>query len=171
MSLELESLLLTGEDALSNHFMVTIPAFLGANESILSLNLRVLTISNVGRELSTYEITKRGRKSTRPGGIDDTAKEFTFTFRPDKKLRTYNSLIAWTNVIKHEQLGTMVVDPLYRVIITVTPVDTANIPLGGPTYYEGCWPSSIDGIEYDEENGDPLNVSVTMQYTNRIAPV
>lgn len=171
MSLELESLLLTGEDALANHFMVTIPPFTGANESIISLNLRVLTISLPGRELGTYEITKRGRKATRPSGIDETTKEFNFTFRPDKKLRTYNSLMAWSNIIKHEQLGTMAPDPVYRTTILVTPVDTANLPLSTPITISGCWISSIDGLEYDEESGDPLNVSVTIQYIDRLSPV
>jgi hypothetical protein len=171
MSFELETLLQTGEDALSNHFMVIIPPFPGANESILSLNLRVLTISLPGRSLGTYEITKRGRKATRPTSIDETDKEVSFDFRPDRHLRTYNSLASWMNLIQHEQFGTLVPDPIYRTIITVQPIDTAGVSLGLPIIFEGCWINDLSGIEYDEESGDPLSCSVTMQFVNRIQPI
>lgn len=171
MAYELETLLQTGEDALGNHFMIIIPPFPGANESILSLNLRVTTVSLPGRTLGTYEITKRGRKATRPTSIDDTDKEFSFEFRPDRNLRTYNSLAAWMNLINHEQLGTMIPDPLFRTIITVQPIDTAGKALGLPTVFEGCWINDLGGLEYDEESGDPLSISVTMQFINRIQPI
>ena len=159
------------EDALLNHWSLVIPVFPNVI-ALASLNMRIKTFELPGQSIGTYEITKRGRKLTRPNGVSEQGNEFTFSYRVDKYFQTYNSISAWMGYIQNPVTMAMASDsgPLgvggaseYRVPIIINGLDSNNIITNVWTM-TGCWPSAQDGLSFDEESGDPIEVSVTMQY-------
>lgn len=170
--MSLDILRTLGEDALANHFEMIIPPHVGAT-NLVNTNLRVLTVDIPDKSIDTYEIIKDGRKMTRPTGVSGMANEFSFTFRVDKFYQTYKDMTRWMDFIQDSRTNNMASDsgPLgaggaseYRVPVTVLPLD-ANLLVTNPGWLiEGCWPSSISGISFDESSGEPLIASVTMQF-------
>ncbi len=158
---------LTVEDALSNHFEIIIPVFPGIL-NINQMNIRVQTIDIPDTEIQTYEVTKGGKKATRRSGIQGTANEFTFTYRVDRNFITYNSIDAWMSLIHHDLTGAQpLAESAVRIPIQVVGRDAnGDITTAGWTM-RGCYPSSHSGISFDEENGDPLEASVTMQFIDK----
>lgn len=150
------------EDALANQFQMIIPPFPGVG-NLEQTNLRVLTVDIPEMTHETYEITKNGTKFTRPSGISGNPTEFSFTYRIDKNYEAYLGFIRWHRLIRDPQTGIMAPESSYRVPITVQPIDTAGNALSGGWLMQGCFISSHDGISFDEESGDPLTASVTMQ--------
>jgi hypothetical protein len=166
-----------GEDALQNHYMVIIPSFPNVL-ALANLNMRVKAFDLPAQTIGTYEITKRGKKLTRPSGVSDQGNEFTFTYRSDKYFQVYNSISQWMSFIQNPTNMAMASDsgPLgaggaseFRVPFIVNGLDTNNI-ITNVWSFSGCWPSSQDAISFDEDNGDPIEVSVTMQYITAVYP-
>jgi len=168
-----------GEDALSNHFnaIITFPSLI-QNAALASLNLRLKSIEIPAQTIGTYEITKRGKKLTRPNGVSEQGNDFTFTYRVDKYFTVYNAISQWmsfiqnpTNMAAASDSGSLGVGGAseYRAPIIVNGLDANNI-ITNIWSFSGCWPSSQDTISFDEESGDPLEVSVTMQYITAVYP-
>jgi hypothetical protein len=173
----LDFLLLANEDALTNHFQTIIPVFPNVL-SIENLNLRVLTVEIPAQTISTYTITKRGRTATRPSGVSEQGNEFTFTYRSDKYFGCYNSISQWLSFIQNPSSMAMASDSgiagigglsTFRVPVIVQGLDTSDI-ITNTWSFLGCYPVSQDAVSFDEGTGDPLEVSVTMNYTTMIYP-
>jgi len=177
----LELLALAGEDALSNHYNVIIPTLPNSIAGAVNLNLRVLSFDLPAQTIGTYEITKRGKKLTRPSGISDQGNEFTFTYRVDRYFTAYNAISQWMSFIQNPDSLAMASDSgalgvsgvsQYRVPIIVNGLVglTLDSTITNVWTFTGCWPSSQDAISFSEDSGDPIEVSVTMQYATAQFP-
>ena len=175
-----------GEDALSNHYSIVLPTTIsqlaGVNDQ---LTFRIKSVSIPEKTIGTYQITKRGRTFDRPNGNNEQSREVSFSFRPDKKLLTYKALTNWMNYIQNNETMFMASDSgadgsggasLFRAPIEIWAIDNlddSNIA-GTPNSIwtlVGAFPTSISGLDFEDESGDPLSVDVTLNCMNIIYPV
>jgi len=173
----LDNLLLLGEDALTNHFMVIIPAFPNVVQ-LANLNMRILTTNIPGQTIETYDIVKRGKKATRPSSMSGQEKTFTFTYRVDKYFQVYQGISQWLAFIQNPITMAMASDSgllgtggasTYRVPIIVQGLDTNDV-LTNVWTFTGCYPSEQDEIGFDENSSDPIEKTVTMNFINLYYP-
>lgn len=174
-----------GEDAISNHYSIILPTTVsqlaGVNDQ---LTFRITNVSIPEKTIATYPITKRGRVFDRPSGVSEQSREVSFTFRPDKKLVTYKAISNWMSYVQNNETMFMASDSgadgtggasLFRAPIEIWAIDSLddNTISGTPNSIwvcEGCFPTSLGGLEFDEESGDPLSVDVTLNCFNIIYP-
>jgi hypothetical protein len=173
----LDTMALFGEDALSNHFQMIIPSFPNVLQ-LPNLNMRVLSVEIPDQTIDTYDLTKRGKKFSRPSGLSEQEKTFTFTYRVDKYFQVYQGISQWLAYIQNPVTLAMASDsgPLgaggpstYRVPIIINGLDTNDIITNVWTF-TGCFPTTQDGISFEEESSDPIIKSVTMSYINLYYP-
>ena len=175
-----------GEDYLPNHYSIILPTTVTQLSGIEDqLTFRITNVTIPDRTINTYEITKRGRKFTRPTATDENEKTISFSFRPDKKLLTYKAISNWMNYIQNNSTMFMASDSgpdgmggpsMFRAPIEIWAIDNlddANIA-GVPNSIwlcEGCYPTSLSGLEFSEDGGDePASVDVTLNCYNIIYP-
>ncbi len=181
----LDTLASLGEDLLANKYSIILPTTVsqlaGVNDQ---LTFRITNVSIPDKTINTYTITKRGRQFDRPSGVSEQSREISFTFRPDKKLVTYKAISNWMNYIQSNETMFMASDSgadgtggasLFRAPIEIWAIDSLddNTISGTPNSIwvcEGCFPTSLGGLEFDEESGDPLTVDVTLNCFNIIYP-
>lgn len=161
-----------GEDALTNQFVVDFNPvnILGPSASYQTdLSVRTLTCSIPAQTIGTYEITKRGRKFSRPSGVSEQSYEFSFTYRIDKNWKTYAFISDWMKVIQNPitmvATGDAALINAIRDTITVKAMDSLE-KTKATWIMEGAYPVEQDAIDFDEESGDPLVISVTMHCIN-----
>ena len=174
-----------GEDALANKYSIILPTTVsqlaGVNDQ---LTFRITNVSIPEKTIATYTITKRGRQFDRPSGVSEQSREISFTFRPDKKLVTYKAISNWMSYVQNNETMFMASDSgadgtggasLFRAPIEIWAIDSLddNTISGTPNSIwvcEGCFPTSLGGLEFDEESGEPLTVDVTLNCFNIIYP-
>jgi hypothetical protein len=174
-----------GSDLLLNHYSIILPTTVsqlaGVNDQ---LTFRITNVSIPEKTIGTYEITKRGRKFNRPSGVSEQEREISFSFRPDKKLVTYKAISNWMSYIQNNETMFMASDSgangdggasLFRAPIEIWAIDNLddNNIAGTPNSIclcEGCFPTSLGGLEFDEESGEPASVDVTLNCFNIIYP-
>ena len=170
-----------GEDALANKYSIILPTTVsqlaGVNDQ---LTFRITNVSIPDKTIGTYTITKRGRQFDRPNGMSEQSREISFSFRPDKKLLTYKALSNWMSYIQNNETMFMASDSgpsgeggasLFRAPIEIWAIDNLddNNIAGTPNSIwicQGCFPTTLSGLEFDEESGDPLSVDVTLNCFN-----
>lgn len=165
------------EDALSNHFLLSIPSFPGVSD-IYQTNLRVITIDLPEKVIETYEIIHGGRKMTRPSGISGTSNQFSFTYRADKYMDVYKGFCQWAEYVHDSQTGLSLGDAvplvggpsLIRVPIKVSTAEADKVPNGTEWTFNGCYITSHGGLTFDENSGDPIEVSGTMDFIDVVWP-
>ena len=181
----LDTLASLGEDLLANKYSIILPTTVsqlaGVNDQ---LTFRITNVSIPEKTIATYTITKRGRQFDRPSGVSEQSREISFTFRPDKKLVTYKAISNWMSYVQNNETMFMASDSgatgeggasLFRAPIEIWAIDNLddNNISGTPNSIwvcEGCFPTSLGGLEFDEESGDPLTVDVTLNCFNIIYP-
>ena len=181
----LDTLASLGEDLLANKYSIILPTTVsqlaGVNDQ---LTFRITNVSIPDKTINTYSITKRGRQFDRPSGVSEQSREISFTFRPDKKLVTYKAISNWMSYVQNNETMFMASDSgadgtggasLFRAPIEIWAIDNLddNTISGTPNSIwvcEGCFPTSLGGLEFDEESGDPLTVDVTLNCFNIIYP-
>ena len=181
----LDTLASLGEDLLANKYSIILPTTVsqlaGVNDQ---LTFRITNVSIPDKTIATYSITKRGRVFDRPSGVSEQSREISFTFRPDKKLVTYKAISNWMSYVQNNETMFMASDSgadgtggasLFRAPIEIWAIDSLddNTISGTPNSIwvcEGCFPTSLGGLEFDEESGDPLSVDVTLNCFNIIYP-
>lgn len=157
-----------GDDALGYQFDVVIPTFPGALDVQQNI-IRVTQFPIPNTAVGTYEIARKGLKITKPSGVDESEKQFTITFRVDKYYKTYKGIRNWMKVIKDKVTGAASPDyangqsPI-RVPISVYTVDANGDKTGSQWDFDGCYPTSLDGVSLDYTNGDPVEVNVTFDF-------
>jgi hypothetical protein len=176
---QLDALALLGEDALGNHYNVIIPPHPGLG-NIVNLNMRVTSVSIPAQAITLYTITKKGKTLTRVAGVSEQGNEITFNYRPDKCYDTYKGISRWMSLIKNPTDGTSILSDsgpggiggpsFYRVPIIVQAIDANNI-INAVWTFLGCWPSNQSEISFSEDSGEPLDITVTMQYATIIYPI
>jgi hypothetical protein len=157
-----------GDDSLSNQFAIIIPSYPGQIDPNGD-NFRVTNISIPERSINTYEVHYKTQKFTKPSGKDASANEFTFEFRVDKFWNTYKGFSDWHRAIIDPVTGIQTPDFAngvsgIRVPITVQTIDSNDVPTSTGWVFDGCFPSTIPGVDFAMDNGDPIVVSITMQY-------
>jgi hypothetical protein len=177
MALGMDSLAQYGEDALANHFVAIFPAdipgLMGPQEQI---SLRITNFTPPDRTLPFYEVYKDGKKMSRVGGVDDMDISFTFNYRPDKWMKMWQTFNNWMNLIKDLRTGARPLSDIgeagvqFRRDITVVTMDANNNLTGGTWIFQGCFPQSQSGVDFDVSSGDPMNISVTMHFMHLVTP-
>ncbi len=165
------------EDALANHYFMVLPAFPGVVD-MQQTNFRILNVDIPEKVIDTYEVTHGGKKATRPSGVIGTANEFSFSYRADKYMKVYRGFMAWMEYIQSSQTGTGMGDavPLVggpspiRVPITIQTAEADKVPNGNLWQFNGCFPTSHGAVTFDENSGDPIEVSVTMACLDIVYP-
>jgi hypothetical protein len=182
----LDALASMGEDLISNHYSIILPTSISQLAGVTDqLTLRIKSVSIPDKEISTYPITKRGRTFDRPSGNNEQNREVSFSFRPDKRLLTYKAIANWMNYIQNNETMFMASDSgangdggtsLFRANLEVWAIDNLddNNYAGTPNSIwtlVGAFPTSLGGLEFDDESGEPLSVDVTLNCMNIIYPV
>jgi hypothetical protein len=177
---QIDVLALMGEDALANHFQVVLPNFDKLGVATANLNMRILTVDIPDKTIGTYEITKRGRKFTRPNGVSEQELQISFTFRADKYWQCYNSINNWMNFVQNNETmamgsdsGVLGVGGKSQIRADFEIWSLTNLDQGIPNNVwtcKGAYPTSLSGVSFDEESGDPLTVDVTLDCMNIIYP-
>lgn len=179
---QLEVLASLGLDALGNHYQMNIPVISQLGSFVDSLNMRILSVSIPDKEINTYEIVKRGRKMNRPSGVSEQSHEITFSFRADKYWGCYNALINWNNFIQNNNTMAMASDSgpegrggasEYRHDIevwSISSLDDSATP-NNTWLIKGAYPTVISGLEFAEDNGDPIEVDVTLDCMDIVYPI
>ena len=175
-----------GEDALGNKYSIILPTtvsqLVGVNDQ---LTFRITNVSIPDKTIETYSITKRGRTFDRPSGNSQQSREVTFSFRPDKKLLTYKAISDWMSYIQNNETMFMASDSgsdgtggpsLFRAPIEIWAIDNLddNNIAGTPNSIwtlQGAYPTSLGGLEFSDDNGEPLSVDVTLNCFNIIYPI
>ena len=182
----IDDLFHSGADFLANHYSIILPTSISQLAGVTDqLTLRIKSVSIPEKTIGTYEITKRGRKFDRPNGISEQSREVSFSFRPDKRLLTYKAIANWMNYIQNNETMFMASDSgangdggasLFRANLEIWAIDNLNDTniAGTPNSIwtlVGAFPTSMDGLEFSDEDGEPLDVSVTLNCFNIIYPV
>lgn len=181
----IEDLFHSGADALANHYSIILPTSISQLAGVTDqLTLRIKTVDIPDKTIATYDITKRGRTFSRPSGNNEQERDVTFTFRPDKKLKTYKALTNWMNYIQNNETMFMASDAgvdgeggvsTYRANLEVWSIDSLDNDnyAGTPNSIwtlVGAFPTSVGGLSFDDESGEPFDVSVTLNCFNIIYP-
>lgn len=165
---KIDDLLATGEDALGNHYQVTIPEIdqLGGVEDMLVLRIKSFNVPE--RTIETYEITKAGKKADRPNGISSQSHDFDITFMGDKRWACYNGINNWIKLIQDNETMAMASDSNitgeseFRHDIQVDAINnlTDNYEVTNSWVLKGAYPKTISGVEFSEDGAEPLEFTV-----------
>ncbi|MDA3856631.1 MAG: hypothetical protein PF569_10335 [Candidatus Woesearchaeota archaeon] len=122
-----------------------------------------MTIDIPEYSIGLYEITKNGTKFQRRSGMSEVPTEFSFSFRVDRNYDIYLGFLTWLRLCRDSVTGVMAPESVIRFPISVAPVDTGGNQLSNGWIFQGCFPSNMSGLTFDEDSGDPLTVDITMQ--------
>lgn len=166
--MSVETIYAMGDDALTNLFDMSIATIPYINDLTQTLvRVQGFTIPATGS--STYEVNYKTQKITKPGGKIEAPNEFTFDFRVDRNWAIYKGFIAWKNAVANSYTGDIAPDNILsnnRVPIDVWAVAPTGEPIigFGKFSFKGCYPSSVGDVAFDYGTGDPIIVTITMQY-------
>ena len=181
----IDTLMTLGEDALANHYSIILPPTVAQLAGVTDqLAFRIKNVSIPEKAIATYSITKRGRTFDRPSGNSEQERNVSFSFRPDKKLRTYKAISNWMAYIQDNSTMFMASDSgptgnggpsLFRAPVQIWAIDNLDDGITGVPNsmwtLEGSWPTSLGELSFDDESGEPLEVSVTLNCFNIIYPI
>ena len=178
---QLEVLATMGMDALGNHYQMNIPVISELGSYVDSLNMRILSVTIPERVIGTYDITKRGRKMTRPSGVSDQEKQVTFSFRADKFWGCYNALGNWMKFIQNNNTMAMASDSgadgrggasQYRHDIEIWSISTLDDSASPNNIWTlvGAYPTSLGDVSFSEDEGDPIEIDCTIDCMDIIYP-
>lgn len=177
-----------GDDALANFYTIIIPKTIAGSSLYKDGNLqdpltfRIHSVSIPERTVNTYDITKRGRRFSRPNGINEQSREVSFSFHPDRAFLTYRVLSAWMTIVQDNVSMYMGADcgtngSTIRADVVVKSIKSLDgNDIQGNSIEDAVWVlekafiTSLGGIEFDDETGEPLDVTVTLNCFNIIYP-
>lgn len=166
----IDTLFNQGADALENHFAISIAPII--NLPFAPLSFRVLTLSIPERSFETYEKHWGTQVYTTPAGKITTPNEFSMSFRLDRNYALYTLFTTWMNSIADEVTGIMTPDGPdsgWRTDISVATIDSNGLPTSTGWTFIGCFPSTVPGVEFNMESGQPLSIDVTLQFIRMIS--
>lgn len=155
-----------GLDALSNHYILTFKApTLIATLSLEALTTRVTSVDIPDQEVGTYTVYKDGQPATLPNGMDAGAKSFSFSYRVDESYATYQTIATWLSKLRDPVTGVMNPVGELRTTVTITPTTKLKLPiLSAQWVITGAFPTVQRGISFEENGGDPITASVSMDF-------
>jgi len=166
--MSIQTIVQLNDDALNNQFQIIIPPHEGQIDQT-GENFRVLRVSIPERSVNMYTVHYKTQKFTKYTGKDATPNEFTFDFRVDKFWNVYKGLSDWHRLILDPVSGVQSPDyengqSTIRVPITVNTIDATDTVTSTGWVFDGCFPSNVPGVEFDMESGEPIVVTITMQF-------
>lgn len=153
-----------GDDALANLWDMSI-GNISFIPNVTSTVLRVQNLTIPATGANTYEVHYKTQVFTKPSGKVDAPNEFSFDFRVDRNWLIYKGFVAWKNAVANSSSGVIGPDEL-RVPITVWAVsgDGAKPSGLGQWTFDKCFVSNIGDVGFDYTSGDPITVTVTMNF-------
>jgi len=166
--MSVETIYNMGDDALQNLFDISIGTIPYIND-LTSTLVRVQGFTIPASGNSPYTVHYKTQQITKPSGKIEAPNEFTFDFRVDRNWAIYKGFVAWKNAVANSYTGAIAPDNILsnnRVPIDVWAVDPAGspIPSFGKWSFKSCYPSSVGDIGFDYGVGDPIIVTITMQF-------
>ncbi len=173
----IDQLYAQGDDALQNQFEMSISPISLFNTQD-PLRFRVTTLDIPEFTVGTYTVPYKTQQIEKPSGKIETPTEFTFNFRVDKYWTVYSALMIWKNYIADENTGAMAEDvgalsgtSDNRTDIIVKTIDSNDVVTStGWTFYK-AWPKGIGGVSFDQNSGDPIEVTITMSFLKMVSSV
>jgi len=163
-----------GDDALKNFAEVELSPFplFGLKDK---LKYRTTSITVPGFSMGSYDVHWKAQKFGKPNGKDETAKEFSTTFRVDKYYTVYKSLLAWWQYICNSNTGALAEDvgaitgtSNIRTDIFVKTIDTQGVVTNEGFKFERCWIKQMGDLSYDVSSGEPLDCSITWSFVKML---
>jgi len=166
--MSIETIRQLGDDALANLWDMQIGT-ISFIPDVQSTILRVQNITIPATGANTYEVPYKTQTFTKVGGKVNAPNEFDFEFRVDRNWLIYKGFVAWKNAVANTYTGAIGQDNAissFRTPITVWAVDgDGTKPAGlGQWIFEGCYPTNISDLAFTYDNGDPLTVTITMNF-------
>lgn len=161
----MDDLVQTGKDALTNYFNVVLPEVDSDGWEADMLQLRLTDFNVPSRTVNTYTFTKRGKTYTRVSGLSNQEKNVSMTVRCDKGWKTYNAVSNWIKKIQDNETMAMAQDDEeegegYDITVqAINNLTTEFEPTQEWTLINAI-PTSLGGISFSEENGEPLTFTV-----------
>lgn len=133
---------------------------------------RVQSVSIPAVQQTPYEVHFKTGVVTKAGGKHGSPKEFSFDVRADREYDLYAVFYAWANYPNNTGNTMYYNDPsAYSGSITIHRVDKdLNIVNGKDDKNKGwkfsnVWVSSVGELAMDYTNGEPVIVTVTVQFS------
>lgn len=171
----IDTIFATGDDALGNQAELSInelSAIFGMKDP---MKLRITVIDIPNYTVGKYAIDYKTQRFTKPSGKIETPNEFTYQFRCDKYWTLYQAMLAWKRYIADEDSGAMAEDvgaisgnSRFRTDCVVNTLDSNDVVTYLGWKFVGAWPSDIQGVNFDQSNGEPITVQVTMDYLKMV---
>ncbi len=161
-----------GSDALGNQFQVIFPPFIGIDGiNLTNINIRAKAVSIPEIAHGTYERKYRGITYTEPNGEILNPNEITVTFENDKGYNLYKSFLNWKRLQGDEDTDISISDETvgFRQTFSIIAIDTTNRILA-TWIVKDAYPSTVGGVDFSYDGGDPLDLEVTFQITKIIYP-
>lgn len=168
----------TGADALGNHFAVTMPEVdeFGGLRDIITY--RIQTVNIPARSITTYSVTKGGKKATRPSGVSDQENATDITFIGDKLWKCYNAFSDWIEAVQNNETMEIGEDcnengeSNYRHDVVIQAINnlTENFEPTNEWKLIGAFPTNLSDVTFDEESGEPLVFTVHLEYLDTHYP-
>jgi hypothetical protein len=160
------------DDAFQNEWEIIIPPFPGVIKSE-DTQIRVTGVNIPAFTPGKYTVDYKSQRATKPSGKIETTNELTFDFRVDKNWEVYKGFRNWINIIANHNSGGIGIDykdgvPINRVDVTVLTIDTLGEPTGETWVFTGSWISNLAEIPFTYESGDPLILTVTLDFIKMI---
>jgi hypothetical protein len=167
-----------GDDALGNIAELHVLASTGFKLfGTLASNLKFRTtkIDIPGFKISSYMVPWKSQQFEKPGGKDETEKQFTSSFRVDKYYTVYKGLLVWWQYICNSDSGALAEDvgavtktSNIRTDILVKTVDTQGTTTNEGFKFERAWIKELTGFGYDAGSGEPLECSITWSFVKML---
>ena len=160
-----------GSDALANQFQIVFPPFPGLSIDLTNLNIRAKSVSIPETSHGTYERKWKGITYTESNGEIGNPNEISITFEQDKNYQLYKSFISWKELQGDSETGISVKDETvgFRQTFSVLAIDTTGRVLA-TWIIKDAYPSTVGGVDFSYDGGDPLDLEVTFQITKIIYP-
>lgn len=169
--MSIDSVYVTGDDALANFAEVNISPFSLFGPLRDALKFRTTSIEVPGFSKGSYEVHWKAQKFEKPSGKDETAKTFSTTFRVDKYYSVYKALMAWWQYICNSDSGALAEDvgaitqtSNIRTDIMVNTIDTQGIVTNEGFKFERAWIKEMGALSYDVTSGDPISCAITWSF-------
>jgi hypothetical protein len=165
----------TGDDALGNQAEMSIGEISSIFQMKDPLKVRITIIDIPAYTVGKYTIDYKTQKFTKPSGKIETPNEMTFSFRSDKYWTIYQALLAWKRYIADEDSGAMAEDvgaltgtSSFRTNVIVHTIDSNDVVTYTGWKFEKAWISDLQGINFDQSNGEPIIVQGTLDFVKMI---
>jgi len=168
MSVNVDQILGLGDDQIVSQYMLIFPDGIPGGGDTKNIALRCDTSFDMPEEaMNTYEIYHKGYKIPKTGMLQDTTKEFTIEVRVDQQWKVYNDLEKWKNLVYDEANGTGMPELTTNATIIVQAEDKSQKPVK-QFIFKYAKPRAIKVNSFDHQSGDPLRISVTFIYGQKI---